>query len=68
MSGRRDILGRLAMLVAGFSAGIAILAGAEIFLRVAGIGADRPRLDPFAGYSLAAPNFVPAERPDGMHV
>lgn len=55
---RRRLLALLGFTFVGFVAAVAVLFGAEIVLRVTGIGQDLPVRDPFAGFSRTVPLFV----------
>lgn len=59
------VLARLVAVAGGVVAGVAMLLLAELVLRLCGVGADLPRVDPFAGFSTRLPTFVPARRADG---
>jgi hypothetical protein len=62
------VLARLVAVAGGLVAGVALLLLAELVLRLCGVGADLPRVDPFAGFSTRLPTFVPAQRADGTPV
>lgn len=66
-SGRRWIA-RAGMVALGLALGVLSLVAVEIVLRVAGVGDDAGRYDPFAGFSRTVPMFEPATRPDGTAV
>ena len=59
---------RVALIVLGLLVGGAAVVAVELVLRLAGVGADRARYDPFAGFSRTLPMFEPATRADGTAV
>ncbi len=64
----RRTLQILGFTLVGLTASLAVLTGAELLLRLFGVGGDHARRDPFAGFSHAVPLFVKGERADGVAV
>ncbi len=64
----RRTLQILGFTLVGLVASLAVLTGAELLLRLFGVGADRARRDPFAGFSHTVPLFLPTTRTDGVAV
>ncbi len=64
----RRVLPYVALMVGGVLAGVAMLAMAEVVLRVFDINPPGPQRDPFAGFSRSVPMFSPAQRTDGVRV
>jgi lysophospholipase L1-like esterase len=61
--------GGILLLVAGGTiAGVLLLVAVELALRVLGVGSDRPRHDPFSGFSRVVPLFERGKRADGTAV
>jgi len=67
MGGRRWLT-RTGLIGFGVVLGVASLVAVELVLRVAGVGDDAGRYDPFAGFSRTVPMFEPATRADGTAV
>lgn len=68
VTGGRRWIARLGLIGFGVGLGVLLLVAAEVVLRVAGVGADAGRYDPFAGFSRTVPMFEPATRGDGTAV
>ena len=62
------VLAYLGLVLGGLVAGLALLVAAELGLRLLGVGAGRPRHDPFAGFSRVVPMFEPGTQPDGTRI
>ena len=68
VTGARRWVARLGLIGFGVGLGVLLLVAAEVVLRVADVGADAGRYDPFAGFSRTVPMFEPATRGDGTAV
>jgi len=60
--------GVLLLVAGGTAAGVLLLVALELALRVLGVGSERPRHDPFAGFSRVVPLFERSTRADGTAV
>jgi len=68
VTGGRRWLARIGLIGFGVGLGVASLVVVEVVLRVAGVGDEAGRYDPFAGFSRTVPMFEPATRADGTAV
>lgn len=62
------MLARFAKALAALAFGFLLLGALEAALRVAGVGDELPRSDPFSGFSSEVPMFEPARRSDGTEI
>jgi lysophospholipase L1-like esterase len=64
----RRFLENGALVAGGILGAVALIAIAELGLRLFGVGGEPSQQDPFAGFSQVVPMFEPATRDDGVHV